>query len=298
MVVANVNGFFYKDANTANLELLEELKAYDGKTVFLPMAIVNPTYPAWEKDARDMIDAGFVGFEMAPIYHGYSLAPEMLYDEYNAKHRAKWVIDLAEELDVPVRICSGFENFRGRSDLDTPKNIKGDDYFALLSKYDDVTVLAPITYKANVNGKFYYATLAEAIEAAGVIAVKNQDELFETCDIVSLHIPATPETKQSINYDLVGKMKEGGILVNTARKEVIDEEGLIKLMEERKDLKYLTDIKPDADAEFAEKFAGRYFATPKKMGAQTAEANVNAGIAAANQIVGFLRDGITKFKVN
>ena len=139
---------------------------------------------------------------------------------------------------------------------------------------------------------------AEAIEAAGVTAVKNQKELFETCDIVSLHIPATPETKQSINYDLVGKMKEGGILVNTARKEVIDEEGLIKLMEERKDLKYLTDIKPDADAEFAEKFAGRYFATPKKMGAQTAEANVNAGIAAANQIVGFLRDGITKFKVN
>ena len=139
---------------------------------------------------------------------------------------------------------------------------------------------------------------AEAIEAAGVTAAKSQDELFETCDIVSLHIPATPETKQSINYDLVGKMKNGGILVNTARKEVIDEEGLIKLMEERKDLKYLTDIKPDADAEFAEKFAGRYFATPKKMGAQTAEANVNAGIAAANQIVGFLRDGITKFKVN
>lgn len=129
-------------------------------------------------------------------------------------------------------------------------------------------------------------------------AAKSQDELFETCDIVSLHIPATPETKQSINYDLVGKLKKGGILVNTARKEVIDEAGLIKLMEERTDLKYLTDIKPDADAEFTEKFAGRYFATPKKMGAQTAEANVNAGIAAANQIVGFLRDGITKFQVN
>ena len=139
---------------------------------------------------------------------------------------------------------------------------------------------------------------AEVIEAAGVKAAKSQDELFETCDIVSLHIPATPETKQSINYDLVGKLKNGGILVNTARKEVIDEAGLIKLMEERTDLKYLTDIKPDADAEFAEKFAGRYFATPKKMGAQTAEANVNAGIAAANQIVGFLRDGITKFQVN
>ena len=139
---------------------------------------------------------------------------------------------------------------------------------------------------------------AEVIEAAGVKAAKNQDELFETCDIVSLHIPATPETKQSINAALVGKMKKGGILVNTARKEVIDEASLLQLLEERTDLKYLTDIKPDMDAEYAEKAAGRYFATPKKMGAQTAEANVNAGIAAANQIVGFLKDGITKFQVN
>ena len=138
----------------------------------------------------------------------------------------------------------------------------------------------------------------DVIEQAGVHAVDNQEALFEQCDIVSLHIPATPETKQSINYALVGKLKKGGILVNTARKEVIDEAGLIKLMEERTDLKYLTDIKPDADAEFAEKFTGRYFATPKKMGAQTAEANVNAGIAAANQIVGFLENGITKFKLN
>ncbi|MDE5788106.1 MAG: 3-phosphoglycerate dehydrogenase [Bacteroidaceae bacterium] len=138
----------------------------------------------------------------------------------------------------------------------------------------------------------------EAIEAAGVTAVNSQEELFEQCDIVSLHIPATPETRQSINYDLVGKLKKGGILVNTARKEVIDEPGLLKLMEERTDLKYLTDIKPDMDAEFVEKVAGRYFSTPKKMGAQTAEANVNAGIAAANQIVGFLEQGIQKFKLN
>ncbi|MBQ1973636.1 MAG: 3-phosphoglycerate dehydrogenase [Paraprevotella sp.] len=139
---------------------------------------------------------------------------------------------------------------------------------------------------------------AEAIEAAGVKAVGSQDELFSICDIVSLHIPATPETRQSINYDLVGKMKKGGILVNTARKEVIDESGLIRLMEERSDIKYLSDIKPDADAEFAEKFPGRYFATPKKMGAQTAEANVNAGIAAARQIVGYINEGCTKFQVN
>ena len=138
---------------------------------------------------------------------------------------------------------------------------------------------------------------ADVIEAAGVHAVASRDALFETCDIVSLHIPATAETKQSINYDVVGKMKKGGILINTARKEVIDEAGLIKLMAERTDLKYISDIMPDADAEF-KAFEGRYFATPKKMGAQTEEANINAGIAAANQIVDFIANGNTRFQVN
>ena len=137
----------------------------------------------------------------------------------------------------------------------------------------------------------------EAIEAAGVTAVDSQDALFENCDVVSLHIPATPETKQSINAALVGKMKKNAILINTARKEVINEPELLKLMEERTDIKYITDIMPDADADFR-KFEGRYFATPKKMGAQTAEANINAGIAAAKQINAFFKDGCTKFQVN
>ena len=137
----------------------------------------------------------------------------------------------------------------------------------------------------------------EVIESAGVHAVDSQDALFENCDVVSLHIPATPETKQSINYALVNKLHKGGILLNTARKEVINEPELLKLMAERQDLKYITDIKPDADAEFAA-FEGRYFATPKKMGAQTAEANTNAGIAAAKQINAFFKDGCTKFQVN
>ena len=137
----------------------------------------------------------------------------------------------------------------------------------------------------------------DVIEAAGVKAVDNQEALFETCDIVSLHIPATAETKNSINYALVNKMHKGGILINTARKEVINEAELIKLMGEREDLKFITDIKPDADADFA-KFEGRYFSTPKKMGAQTAEANINAGIAAAKQINAFFANGDTKFQVN
>ena len=137
----------------------------------------------------------------------------------------------------------------------------------------------------------------EAIEAAGVTAVDSQDALFENCDVVSLHIPATPETKQSINAALVGKMKKNAILINTARKEVINEPELLKLMEERTDIKYITDIMPDADADFR-KFEGRYFSTPKKMGAQTAEANINADIAAAKQINAFFKDGCTKFQVN
>lgn len=137
----------------------------------------------------------------------------------------------------------------------------------------------------------------EAIEAAGVNAVDSQDALFETCDVVSLHIPATLETKQSINAALVGKMKKNAILVNTARKEVVNEPELLAVMNERTDLKYITDIMPDADAEFR-KLEGRYFSTPKKMGAQTAEANINAGIAAARQINAFFKDGCTKFQVN
>ena len=138
---------------------------------------------------------------------------------------------------------------------------------------------------------------ADVIEAAGVHAVKSQDELFLTCEIVSLHIPVTSETIKSIDYKTVNQLPKGGILINTARKEVINEEELVKLMAEREDLKFITDIKPDADAEFA-KFEGRYFSTPKKMGAQTAEANINAGIAAAKQINAFFKDGCTKFQVN
>lgn len=137
----------------------------------------------------------------------------------------------------------------------------------------------------------------DVIEESGVHAVGSQDDLFKECDIVSLHIPATAETRQSINYALVGQMKKDGIVINTARKEVVNEPELLKLMSEREDLKYITDIKPDADADFA-KFEGRYFSTPKKMGAQTAEANINAGIAAAKQINAYFNEGCTKFQIN
>ena len=139
---------------------------------------------------------------------------------------------------------------------------------------------------------------AEAIEKDGVKAVDSAEELYKTCRYVSLHIPATAETKNAINCALLEKMPEKAVLVNTARREVIDEAGLVKLMEKRPDFKYLTDIMPANDAEMKEKFPKRYFSTPKKIGAQTSEANNNAGVAAANQIVDFFKTGNKKFQVN
>ena len=138
----------------------------------------------------------------------------------------------------------------------------------------------------------------EQIEAGGVKAVASIPELYSTCQYVSLHCPATKETIGSINYDLLKTMPKGACLINTARKEVIDETGVMKLMEERADFKYIADVKPAAADEFVEKFGARVFFTPKKSGAQTAEANSNAGIAAAKQSVGYLKDGIDKFRVN
>ena len=138
----------------------------------------------------------------------------------------------------------------------------------------------------------------EAIEAAGVKPIHSVEELYSNNQFVSLHIPATAETKKSVGYDLITRMPKNGVLINTARKEVIDEEGLAKALEERTDIKYVADIKPDTAEELKAKFGDRVFFTPKKMGAQTAEANINAGIAAAHQIVAFLRDGINRFQVN
>ncbi len=138
----------------------------------------------------------------------------------------------------------------------------------------------------------------EVIAEAGVEPIHSVEELYKENKVVSLHIPATAETKKSVGYDLITLMPKGGVLVNTARKEVIDEDGLKRALADRPDLKYVADIRPDNADELEAEFAGRVFFTPKKMGAQTAEANINAGIAAANQTVAFLRDGIDRFRVN
>ena len=138
----------------------------------------------------------------------------------------------------------------------------------------------------------------EVISADGVTPLASAQELYATCDVVSLHIPATAETKGSINYELLSHMPKGGLLVNTARKEVINEDELIEILSERTDLKYATDIAADKQEELSTLFGNRVFATPKKMGAETAEANINAGLAAASQIVDYLENGNERFRLN
>lgn len=138
----------------------------------------------------------------------------------------------------------------------------------------------------------------DIIEKEGVISLSSIEELYTTCQYVSLHIPATEKTIQSINYNLLSMMPKNAVLVNTARKEVINEDDMLRLMAERKDFSYIADVRPSKVAEFEEQFAGRVFFTPKKSGAQTEEANINAGLAAANQIVGFISKGDNTFQLN
>ncbi len=141
--------------------------------------------------------------------------------------------------------------------------------------------------------------VADAVmEAEGVRPVHTPQELFSENQYVSLHIPATPQTRGSIGYDLVMAMPENGVLINTARKEVIDEEGLVRALRERPDIRYVSDIRPGCAEEMEKEFAARVFFTPKKMGAQTAEANFNAGVAAAEQSIAYLKDGWNKYQVN
>ena len=139
---------------------------------------------------------------------------------------------------------------------------------------------------------------AEKMQEEGVTPAQSLEQMYSSCNFISLHIPATPQTVGSIGYDLVSRMPKGGCLVNTARKEVINEPELAKALEERQDLKYVTDVAAATQAELDEKFGKRVFATPKKMGAETAEANVNAGLAAARQIVAYFADGCTRFQLN
>jgi len=244
------------------------------------------------------------------------------------------VIEAAEQLKIVVRAGAGFDNVdlkaasaRGIVVMNTPgqnsnavaelavammiymsrNRFTPGTGFELQGKtvgihaYGNVGRLVGRKAKAlgmNVIAYDPFVTDSALFENDGVEQVGSVEELYAASDFLSLHIPATEQTRKSIGYKLMMSMPKGATLVNTARKEVIDEVGLEAAMTERTDLKYVTDIAPDDVATMTALFGNRFFATPKKMGAETAEANINAGLAAARQVVGYLRDGITKFQVN
>ena len=244
------------------------------------------------------------------------------------------VLDAAKQLKIVVRAGAGFDNVdcaaakdKGVVVMNTPgQNSNAVAELALgmmvfmarnqftpgtgselqgktlaIHAYGNVGRLVGLKGKAlgmNVVAYDPFITDDAVFERDGVKKMNSIAELYAAADYLSLHIPATAETKGSIGYDLAMSMPKGATLVNTARKEVINEEGLMKAMEEREDLKYITDIAPDTKDVFAEKFGKRYFGTPKKQGAETAEANVNAGLAAARQIVDYFVNGNVRFQVN
>lgn len=244
------------------------------------------------------------------------------------------VIDAAKELKIVVRAGAGYDNVdlaaasaRGIVVMNTPgQNSNAVAELALgmmiymarnrftpgtgselkgktlaIHAYGNVGRLVGVKGKAlgmNVIAFDPFISDAAVFERDGVRKVDSVAELYAAADYLSLHIPATAETKKSIGYDLAMSMPKGATIVNTARKEVIDEEGLMRAMTEREDLKYVTDIAPEAAEQFAEKFGKRFFATPKKQGAETGEANVNAGLAAARQIVDYFATGNERFRVN
>jgi D-3-phosphoglycerate dehydrogenase len=245
----------------------------------------------------------------------------------------KEVVDAAKNLKIVIRAGAGYDNL----DLEacTAKNVvamntPGQNSNAVAELALGMMVMIA---RGNYNGKagtelrgkklgihaygnvgYYVAEIAkgfgmeiyafdpfkdkEEIKKENITLVDSAEELCSTCQYVSLHIPANEKTKKSIGFDLLNKMPKNGTLVNTARKEVINEEELLKVFAEREDFRYVSDLAPECKDEITEKFEGRFFFTPKKMGAQTAEANINAGGAAANQIIDFLENGVETFKVN
>ena len=198
------------------------------------------------------------------------------------------------ELAFEMMLYQARSGFSGKSGSELRGKTIGMHAFGNVGKY-----VAEIAKGFGMDVYAYDPFVSESeIEKSGVKVCKSVEELYSKCQYVSLHMPANDKTKKSIGYDLLKKMPNDAVIVNTARKEVIDEAGLLQIFEERPDFKYLSDVEPDCKAQFEEKYKGRFIFTAKKMGAQTEEANINAGVAAAHQIVGYLKTGSEKFKVN
>jgi D-3-phosphoglycerate dehydrogenase len=301
------------------------------------VATVKPFAPAAVSKIQSIVENAGFKFALLEKYDGQDALVEAIADAdaliIRSDKATKEVLDAAKSLKIVVRAGAGYDNI----DLEaaTAQSIVAMNTPGQNSNAVAELVLGMMVFQARnhfngtsgneLKGKTlgihaygnvgrYVATIARGfgmlvkaydpfveksfIEKDGVGVVNSVEELYASCQYISLHIPANEKTKKSINFDLLQKMPKGATLVNTARKEVIDEEGLLKVMETREDFTYISDIAPDCKADIEEKYANRFFFTPKKMGAQTAEANINAGVAAANQIVAYLKNGDTTYKVN
>ena len=198
------------------------------------------------------------------------------------------------ELAFEMMLYQARSGFSGKSGSELRGKTIGIHAFGNVGKY-----VAEIAKGFGMDIYAYDPFVSESeIEKSGVKVCKSVEELYSKCQYVSLHMPANEKTKKSIGYDLLKKMPKDAVIVNTARKEVIDEAGILQIFDERPDFKYLSDVEPDCKSQFEEKYKGRYIFTAKKMGAQTEEANINAGVAAAHQIVSYFKTGSEKYKVN
>ncbi len=198
------------------------------------------------------------------------------------------------ELAIGLMVFAARNNFNGSSGTELKGKKLGIHAYGYVGK--------AVAFIAKGFGMDVYAfdpfVDKQIIESDGVHFIDNVNELYSTCHYISLHMPANAQTKKSINFDLLSLMPKGATLVNTARKEVVDEEGLLQMFAQRTDFKYVSDVEPDCKGLIAEKFSGRFYFTPKKIGAQTSEANNNAGLAAAKQIVNFFVNNDKTFQVN
>ena len=300
------------------------------------VATEKPFAPVAVKGIRDVVEAA--GHELVLLEKGTKEDLKAAVADANglivrSDKVDKEVLDCAQELKVVVRAGAGYDNIdlaeataKGVCVMNTPgqnSNAVAELVFGMLvmmcrNCYNGTsgTELKDKTIGIHAYGQvgrnvariahgfgmtvlaFDPFVSAEAMEADGVTPVGSVEELYENSLVVSLHIPANDATRKSVVKGLVERLPKNGILVNTARKEVIDEESLMEALTERADLHYIADVKPDVADAMKEKFGDRVFFTPKKMGAQTAEANIKAGIAAAEQVVAYLKDGWNKFQVN
>lgn len=301
------------------------------------VATVKPFAPAAVAAIKDIVDKAGYQFDLIEKYESQDDLIRAAADAdamiIRSDKATKEVIDAAKNLKVIVRAGAGYDNIdleactaHGVVAMNTP----GQNSNAVAELAMGMMVLLA---RNNYNGKAgtelkgktigihaygnvgkYVAAIAKGFGMQiyafdpfideqvmvddGVTPVASVEELYEKSQYVSLHIPANDKTKKSIGFDLLSAMPQNAVLVNTARKEVVNEEELLRVFESRADFKYISDIAPDCKAEIEEKYQGRFFFTPKKMGAQTAEANINAGIAGANQIINFFEKGDTTFQVN